>query len=412
VRLLLRNWHLKLASVLVATVLYTGLVFSGTLSEDTVLVPVRVVNQPGDSYNLTGDLGFVEVRYRTATESRATIDQDAFVASVDLSKYDMERAPEQQALEVQVSVEGVDVLEVRPATVRVELDRTETRSVPVEVDLADLPAGLEIGEPETSETDGTVEVRGPASEVARVNRAVARVLIDPSGIDFDQPVTLTPVDIEGEPVGIGRVELAPEFISVRIDVETVETTSSVPVLPQIVGTPAAGFALEAFSAEPATVTVRGLPEALAEIDAIQTEPVDIAGASESQSVEAPLVLPDGVELAADDDGVVTVEISIGPSVSGRTYLVGVVCQGAGENGCQPGLEQLTLTLSGPSGVLAALTGADITPTLDASGLAPGSYTLTPQLPALPAGVQVISLTPGTVPVQIVAPATPTATPAP
>jgi YbbR domain-containing protein len=213
-------------------------------------------------------------------------------------------------------------------------------------------------------------------------------------------------------VGIGRVELAPEFISVRIDVETVETTSSVPVLPQIVGTPAAGFALEAFSAEPATVTVRGLPEALAEIDAIQTEPVDIAGASESQSVEAPLVLPDGVELAADDDGVVTVEISIGPSVSGRTYLVGVVCQGAGENGCQPGLEQLTLTLSGPSGVLAALTGADITPTLDASGLAPGSYTLTPQLPALPAGVQVISLTPGTVPVQIVAPATPTATPAP
>lgn len=412
-RFLLRNWHLKLAALLVATILYTGLVFSGTLSEFTIQVPIRAVNQPTDSYNLTGDLGFVEVRYRTASETASTVRADAFVARVDLSQYDMERAPEPQVLEVEVAADGIDVLEVTPPTVRVELDRNETRSVPVEVDAGEIPQGLEIGDPELSERDAQVEVRGPASEIARVDRALARILIDPSGIDFDQPVTLVPVDIEGQPVGIGRVELSPEVISVRVDVEAVETTKTVPVTPEIGGTPAPGYALEALSVRPATVTLRGLPEVLAAISEVLTEPLDIAGVSETQTFEAALVLPEGTRLAREGaEPVVTVEATIGLSVSSRSFVVGIICQGAGTNGCQPSIQQLTLTLSGAGGALGELAAEDVTPVVDVSGLAPGTYALTPIIPALPDGVEILQIVPGSVSVRIVAPATPPPTPAP
>lgn len=412
-RFLLGNWHLKLAAVLVATILYTGLVFSGTLAEENIQVPVNPVNQPTGAYNLSGDLGFVQVRYRTNSETAPTVGADAFVARVDLSTYDMERAPEPQVLEVQVSADGVQVLEVRPATVVVTLDRNETRSVPVEVDPGEIPEGLELGEPELSETDAQVEVRGPASEVSRVDRALARVAIDPSGIDFDQPVELIAVDIEGQPIGTGRVELSPEIISVRIDVEAVETTKTVPVSPVITGTPAAGYALETLSVEPATVTLRGLPEALTDITEVATEPLDIGDVSATQTFEAALVLPDGAALARSGaEPVVTVEAAIGLSVASRSFIVGLVCEGADANGCQPTLQQVTLTLSGASSVLNALEAADITPVLDVSGLAPGTYSIAPLIPALPEGVEVLQLVPSPVTVRIVAPAAATPAPAP
>jgi len=410
-RFLLRNWHLKLAAVLVATTLYTGLVFSGTLSEDRLQVPIVSVNQPSDAYNLTGDLEFVEVRYRTGDDATSLVSVDAFTARVDLSQYDMAAAPEAQLLQVEVNAPGIDVLDWSPRTVLVELDRTDTRTVPIEVDTGEVPEGLELGDPELSEEDGQVEVRGPSSEISRVDRAVARVFIDPSGIDFDEPVTLVPVDVEGQ--SIGRVELTPDVISVQIDVQEVETTTTVPVAPDIVGTPAAGFALEGVGTAPATVTLRGLPEVLAEIDVVATEPLDIGGVSATQTFEAALVLPEGTRLARSGaEPVVTVEATIVASVASRSFVLGVICQGAGANSCLPSIEQLTLTLSGAGSTLGALEASDLTPIVDVSGLAPGTYTISPLIPALPNGVEILQVAPGSITVRVVAPATPAPTPAP
>ena len=64
------------------------------------------------------------------------------------------------------------------------------------------------------------------------------------------------------------------------------------------------------------------------------------------------------------------------------------------------------TLSGPSDALSNLSAEDLTPTLDAGGLPPGSYTLTPVVPALPDGVELIGISQSSVPVTVVAPATP------
>ena len=409
---LLRNWHLKLSAVLLATVLYTGIVFSGAFDEATIQVRIEQVNQPANSYVLTGDLGFVQVRYRAAQELLGNVVAEAaFVARVDLSSYDMDDAPAPQVLDVEVRSlnEDIEVLSVEPDTVRVEIDQRDQQMVPVEVDFGTVPEGLEVDDPQTSEDE--VQVRGPASVVAQVDRVVALVNIDASGIDFDRPVTVVPVDIEGQPIGVGLIEVDPQTIAVRIDVQAVEETRTVPVRPVIDGTPAPGFALEAFSVSPQVVTLRGLPATLAEISEILTEPLIIADASADEEFEADIVLPDGVELV-DGEPQVTVSVTIGPSVSSRTFLVGVICQNAGPNACLPGIEQLSLTLSGPGDALSDLSAADLTPTVDAAGLAPGSYSLTPVVPALPEGVELIGISQDAVPVTIVAPATPAPEPTP
>ncbi|MGH2381986.1 MAG: CdaR family protein [Candidatus Limnocylindria bacterium] len=410
---LLRNWHLKLSAVLLATVLYTGLVFSGSFTDDDVSVPVDATNQPPSSQVLSGDVGTVGVRYRTSNELAGTIGAQAFVATVDLSQYDMERAPEPQVLGIEVTslIDGIEILSIEPETVRVAIDRIETRTVPVEVDAGVVPDGLEIDDPVVSQDE--VQVRGAAAVIGLVDRVLARVRIDASAIDFNDAVSLVAVDVAGQEVGAGLIGIEPETVSVQIDVQETETTQTLPIRPDITGTPAAGFALTSLSIEPSLVTLRGLPDALSGIREVLTEPVSIDGASSNEEFETALVLPEGTRLAdGADEFAVAVSVGIEPSVSSRTFLVGVVCAGAGDNACLPSIDQLTLTLSGPVDTLAGLDAGDVTPSLDATGLAPGTYDLEPSIGGLPDGVELLGIVPGTVSVTIEAPATPEPTPTP
>jgi YbbR domain-containing protein len=413
VRFLLRNWHLKLSAVLLATVLYTGLVFSGSFSEDRLPgVRIEGVNAPANSYVLTGDLGLVEVTYQTSTDFSTSVSDQAFAATVDLSAYDMERAPEPQVLDVDVVslFDGIEVLDINPRNVRVAIDRLEEKTVPVEVDPGDVPDGLEIDDPVIN--DEEVQVRGPASVVETVDRAVALVRIDASGIDVNEAVDLVPYDVQGRPVGTGLLDVDPETVSVQIDVREVETETTVAVRPRFeAGAPAPGFALESIAVEPSSVTIVGTPEVLSEIVGIPTEPLSIDGVSESQVFEAELQLPDGVELADEEEPIVTVTATIVPSVSSRTFVVGLLCANAGSNACLPAIDRLSITLSGPGGVLSQLGAGDLTPVVDVAGLEPGTYTLTPSLAALPEGVALLALTPASVSVTIQAPA-PSPTPPP
>lgn len=370
-------------------------------------MPVDAINQPDSSQVLSGDVGTVSVRYRTSNELAGTVLAQAFVATVDLSEYDMARAPEPQVLDIEVTplTDDIEILSIEPRDVRVAIDRIETRTVPVEVDPGAIPDGLEIDDPVVSPDE--VQVRGASSVVGLVDRALARIRIDGSGIDFNNAVSLVAVDVAGQEAGAGLVDIEPETVSVQIDVRETETTQTLPIRPAITGTPAAGFALTSLSIEPALVTLRGLPDALSGIDEVLTESLSIAGASSDQVFETSLVLPEGTRLADDADGVaIVVTAAIEPSVSSRTFLVGVVCAGAGENSCLPAIDQMTLTLSGPVDTLSALGAGEVTPTLDASGLAPGTYDLQPSIAGLPDGVELLGIVPGAVSVTIEAPATP------
>ena len=74
----------------------------------------------------------------------------------------------------------------------------------------------------------------------------------------------------------------------------------------------------------------------------------------------------------------------------RTGIVlGIVCQGAGENACLIGLAsgQVSVTVSGPGEAMAGLSAAQLTPIVDAGGLAPGTYTLSLAIGGLPDGVE-------------------------
>ncbi len=84
--LLLRNWPLKLGALLLSVLLYAGLVYSGSFTEQEITgVPIRATNQPLNTYLLTGELGTVDVGYR-ASASAAGERHDLVVQRVGRSR--------------------------------------------------------------------------------------------------------------------------------------------------------------------------------------------------------------------------------------------------------------------------------------------------------------------------------------
>ncbi len=409
---LLRNWTLKLGAVALATILYTGLVYSGSFAEDTIRgVPVRGVDQPNVLVNIGAPFRTVDVRYRVGRDQgRPTV--DSFSAVIDLSKYDVQRIGEPQLLPIKVSTlgTGIDILSYTPREVSVTLDTLDTKMVPVVVDRGSVPDGLEIGIPNV--TPSEVQVKGASSRLSAVVRAVAHVSIDASGLSVDREIDLVAVDVDGQRVE--SVELVPNSIHVAISVTAVQTNKTVPVRPVLSGAPPAGSDIDGVTVQPSTVTLQGSPDVLGTISEVATQPIDLDGLARTTHFSRALVVPDGATLVDGTPRNVSVTVTIKPASGSRTFVTGVVCRGApAGDACLPQIDRLAVTLSGPLGTLDGLDPADVTPILDVSGLGPGAHDVQPSV-TLPGGLKLIGISPSSVRVIIQSPASPSpsASPAP
>jgi YbbR domain-containing protein len=403
---LTRNWALKLSAVALATVLYTGLVFSGSFSERSLPgVPVTTLGQPAGTYLLSSQqLGAVDIRYRIATDASARVTPESFAVTIDLAKYKMSQSPQLQLLPISVRAvsDGLTVLNYTPSSVAVALDRLDEAQVRVAVDSGVVPPGLEISTPQLSLR--VVTASGPQSLLHRVDRALARVRIDASGINCCGLVDLIPVDIGG--ARVESVNLTPSTVRVQIDVSTVETSRTVPIRPLLTGAPAAGFEVGTVTAQPSVVTLRGAPEVLAAIAEVLTEPISLSGTNATLHATGKLVVPLGARLANPADAEPSVVVEIRETIATRTLLLGVSCSGEPPgSACLPHISQLAVTVKGTEAALDALDPANLTPILDVTGLGPGDHLVQPTL-TLPAGVTRVTISPISVTVTIVPPATP------
>ena len=401
---LFRNWHIKLAALAIATVFYTGIVFSGSFREETWTgsIAIQPVDQPQGWYLLEPEsLYVVSVDYRVPVQMLGRLSSDSFQAVVDLGEYDLARAGEPQRLSVTVTADDdIEVRDWNPRAVTVTLDEVAARPVQVVVDHGEVPDGYAVGTPRVDVR--SVQVQGPRSLLNEVVQAVARVRIDPTGVDVSQQVALVAVNAEGDEVQ--RVELSPALATVDIEVRATETNKTVPVAWQLEGNPATGYVLQGVTADPAVVTVRGTPDALAELQTVATAPISIDGLTASRTFSAELQLPDGARLLSDVDVALTAQVV--PAQGSRTLLLGVVCRGAPAGArCEPQTSQVAATLSGALPVLNQLSAADVTPVVSAAGLSPGRHTVELSY-SLPDGIELVASSPAEVEVVIAPPASP------
>lgn len=397
-RFLLRNWPLKLAAILLATMLYSGLVLSQSVRTFAGTVPVDGIRLPGEA-TLLGEIDPVrEIRFRAPLDV-APLSPDSFRATVNLAGIEAREGGEAQ--EMPVTLVPIDrriqIVDFSPRTVQVRLDTIEERLLPISVEHNAPPEGLSIGVPQVDPAE--VTIRGAGSRVEAVSEVVARVSIDSSALNVNRDVTLVPVDTAGNEVP--DVEVEPSRANVRIAVAVELANRTLAVRPQIAGELPVGYSLGLISVDPLAVTVSGSEDLVTRLDSAPTQPIDLAGRTRDFEVTTELQLPDQVEVIGTTQ--VRVSVTINVVRASRTFLVGLTLAGADpELTYQPAVTQVAVLLEGPVADLERVTAAQLAGQLQVAGLEPGDHTVPLTLPT-PEGLQLLSISPSEVLVQVEAP---------
>jgi YbbR domain-containing protein len=391
---LVHNWPLKLAAVGLATLLYGSLVASqSTRTLSDIVIPIDAVPPP-DTFLLTSIDPVTEIRYFAPSGTRPL--SSDFEASIDLSGIQPGSGPQRVTVRVVSIDDRITVVGVQPSAVTVELDRLGSKTIEVLVDHEQAPEGLELGE--ITVTPSRVEVAGPESVIERVVTARASVIIQPSGIDVDQDITLVAVDELGE--AVGQVAVEPRAAHVTIPVFSDRETRTLPINPVISGDPAAGFEVASVTVDPLTVLVEGDADQLAELVRVDTALIPLAGVSSDLTITVELALPIGVLAVGDDP--IDITVTLRPVTSTRTFSAGFRLIGAGRGlSYSVDADRLLVTIGGSVADLDRLSGSALVADLDVSGLQPGTEDV-PVTFQLPTGATLVSATPSSVSVTITA----------
>jgi hypothetical protein len=199
--------------------------------------------------------------------------------------------------------------------------------------------------------------------------------------------------------------------SVRVDVPISQQGGYRDVAVKVIvqGQQAAGYRIENISVFPPVVTVFSEdPEKVNQLPGVvETQPLNLQDRKEDISTRLALDLP--ADITIQGVQTVQVQVSISPIQTSLTLLN----QPINVNGLSEGLaaqvfpQTVDVIFSGPLPVLDTLTSKDVTVSVDATGLAVGTYQLTPEVRVSVDNVLVESILPGTVEAVITVPSTPT-----
>ncbi len=297
--------------------------------------------------------------------------------------------------------------DVTPSTVLVHVDQSASKDFPLQVKIVgNTDSNQQVGA--VTPSIATVTVTGPAAEVAQVTEVVASVEIGNQTRDFTDSFTPVAVDAKGD--SLPNVVVTPN--PVPISVQITARGKSLAVVTQLIGEPAAGYEVVDRTINPSTVIVDGPADVLATLISVSTEPIDVTNATTTLQKQVKLIgLPDGVKVIDPIDGTVAVVVQIaerGVRQPLPSQSVSVVNVGQGLS-AEVSPRTVSVTVVASDATIAKLTATDVIVQVNASGLGPGTYSLSP-IVALPSSISWISTDPPMVTVTIKAAAGGAATP--
>src|SRR5215475_3898687 len=204
------NWHLKIVSLVLAVMLWMA-VANQASSEIGLEVPLEYRNIPRQ-LEITGDMtNTVQVRLRGSSSLIKDITAKDVSTTIDLGKMASgEKIVPLSPQNVQAPF-GAEVIRVNPSSVRFNLERTITKTIPVTPTItSQLTDGYEIGKVEVNPRE--VQIEGPESRVNTLNSiATVAIRVDRRQSRVEQTADL---DVPDPQIRL----LHPSPVNVRVEV--------------------------------------------------------------------------------------------------------------------------------------------------------------------------------------------------
>ncbi|MCP4427123.1 MAG: hypothetical protein GY803_21765 [Chloroflexi bacterium] len=399
-RSILANIFTLLLSLALAILIWVNaLRVKDPILPEILAVPIIFTGEPDSSIRINADASpkTVQIKFEGATSIVSQLTADDFTATVDLSviPFNEETAA---PIDVQTSVSDIALLTQSPERISVELEQLVTRDIPVILDIRDDVArghlqGTPLIDPEA------ITVAGPASSVEELDFARATVFLNSAkedAISSRQPIFY---DQQGRVASVRDLSLSVEEVNITIPVTESAFYAEKPIDVDVVGSPAPGYRVLDIRVSPLSVGLSGRPTQLEQLDRIQTEPIDITGLTEPYRQQVTLILPEGI--TQDEAEEIFVDVDIAPFSTTDTYNPTIMVQGLEENlaaTVEP--ETVRVVLLGPLPALEALLDEEVVVTVDLFGLLTGTYSIEPDVSFPDRGIELRSIQPSQVTVNI------------
>jgi YbbR domain-containing protein len=271
-------------------------------------------------------------------------------------------------------------------------EQTAERSLRVPIEFTNFPEGLELVGAPPSEVE--VRVRGSSGSVGRIAAGELSAVLDLSSARPGR--RLFPIIEENvrRPFGVEVVQVTPGSVTIAFERSSMRL---VPIVPNVEGTPAAGFAVGTVTVDPATVEVAGPVSALGRLTEATTEAVSVAGATESVDEQVAVGVADP-QLRLRTPLAARVVVQVMPAPVEWTVTDVVVEGRNGKDDAQVVPGTVTVSARGPREMMEKAAGV-FDAFVDLSGLKPGQYSLPVQV-AVPDHVVVTDVQPKQVRVRV------------
>ncbi len=346
----------------------------------------------------------VDVHGRAPEGFWETGSEAEFDAHVDLTGLPTGR--HQMDVQLTYPQRQVQILDLTPSEVSVELVRMAQKSIQVRAEVMDSPPfGYDWHTPEV--TPPVVRVSGPERYVDAVVTAVVEVYLRTARSTVERRLSVSLRDKDDQPIG-NLVEWTPRLVTVTVPIEQRPGYRDVPVRVRWEGQPARGYRISEVAVDPSIVTLFGSPTAIEAVPGyVETAPVNIEGANGNIVERLALIVPENVSVFGAQSVVVSVGIT---PIEESTWVQRVpVIQGLDDR-LQAELSPriVEILVAGPLPRLETLQPGDVQILLDLTGLEAGTHTLEPSV-ILPEGIRQETLVPETIEVKITWIPTPTPT---
>lgn len=391
-RVCMRNWPTKLIALLLAVLLWGGLITQDpALTREKYFsnVSVNINGQESVKRNgfivtsdLTNILDDVTLIANVPQMQYAAAQASNYNVRVDLSKITSAGQQELRILSTNSSTYGT-VSGIQPSTITIDVEEYITRfRIPVSVQtVGTAPDGYYAGE--ISLDPPMVTISGPKSMVEKIVRA--EVIMELGNLPqhegtIRKALQYTLLDENNNPVESSLLEVTSE--SVLLDSVAVEQTVyamktlSLSQVGLVRGTPKEGYEIKSISITPENIVVAGNGIELAEITGLFSDAfVDVSGLSDS--VNQRMRINNVSEFKYISANYVNVTVEIGPVMRSSSFTnLPIQLEGL-EDGYRASMSRAnaSVMLTGSQNWLDTLDGEKIHLICDTSGLAPGTYNL-------------------------------------
>ena len=341
-------------------------------------IQLEFLGQNPDLVITSQEVTGVTVTLKAPRSVHARLANNLALISADLNLSGLEAGDHTLTPEVLVNLHPVQVVDVSPSTVDISLERVASKTMPIElIQTGSLPVGYQTRNARLSQTEAALV--GPESLVNTGVEVAAIIDVSELTNSISRTLDLRPLNSAG--VVVGGVVLSPNRVEVSIDVEQLVGYRNVFVKIVTSGSVAQGYHLTGIIVNPPTLTVYAEnPDLIRSMPAyIETEPVSLNGAQQSFESRVGLELPEGIVVIGDQSVMVSVGVE---AIYNSTQILGVPVVTINlAGGLRATLSPPTMDvyISGPMNLLENISTSSVHITLDLTGLAAGTYQLTPKV---------------------------------